>query len=50
MKENIGQPHMLPTQSGNCMSKGLDSARKLLRSQTPGIAPTTCNCGDRIKS
>ena len=31
MKENIGQPHMLPTQSGNRMSQGLDGVRKAAR-------------------
>jgi RNA-directed DNA polymerase len=31
MKENIGQPHMLPTQSGNRMSQGLDGMRKAAR-------------------
>ena len=28
MKENIAQPHMLPTQSGKRMSQGLDGVRK----------------------
>ena len=31
MKENIDQPPMLPTQSGNCMSQGLDGVRKAAR-------------------
>ena len=31
MKENIGQPRMLPTQSGNRMSQGLDGVRKAAR-------------------
>jgi len=31
MKENIGQPHMLPTQSGKGMSQGLDGVRKAAR-------------------
>jgi len=31
MKENIGQSHMLPTQSGNRMSQGLDGVRKAAR-------------------
>ena len=31
MKENIGQPRMLPTQSGNRMSRGLDGVRKAAR-------------------
>jgi RNA-directed DNA polymerase len=31
MKENIDQPHMLLTQSGKCMSQGLDGVRKAAR-------------------
>ena len=31
MKENIGQSRMLPTQSGNRMSQGLDGVRKAAR-------------------
>ncbi len=31
MKENIDQPHMLPTQSGKGMSQGLDGVRKAAR-------------------
>ncbi len=31
MKENIDQPHMLLTQSGNSMSQGLDGVRKAAR-------------------
>src|SRR3984957_4974511 len=31
MKENIGQPRMLPTQSGNRMSQGLDGVRTAAR-------------------
>src|ERR1700736_4212110 len=31
MKENIGQPRMLPTQSGNRMSQGLDGVREAAR-------------------
>jgi len=31
MKENIDQPHMLPTQSGEGMTQGLDSVRKAAR-------------------
>jgi group II intron reverse transcriptase/maturase len=31
MKEIIGQPRMLPTQSGKCMSQGLDGVRKAAR-------------------
>ena len=31
MKENIGQPRMLPTQSGKRMSQGLDGVRKAAR-------------------
>src|ERR1039458_9158618 len=31
MKENIAQSHMHPTQSGNCMSQGLDGVRKAAR-------------------
>src|SRR3954454_22715316 len=31
MKENIDQPRMLPTQSGNRMSQGLDGVRKAAR-------------------
>src|SRR5262250_3404860 len=30
-KENIAQPHMHPTQSGKCMSQGLDGVRKVAR-------------------
>ncbi len=33
MKENIGQPRMLPTQSGNRMPQGLDGVRKAARKQ-----------------
>ena len=31
MKENIDQPHMLPTQSGKSVSQGLDGVRKAAR-------------------
>ena len=31
MKENIAQPRMHPTQSGKCMSQGLDGVRKAAR-------------------
>jgi hypothetical protein len=31
MKENIDQPHMLPTQSGKGVSQGLDGVRKAAR-------------------
>jgi RNA-directed DNA polymerase len=31
MKENIDQPHMLPTQSGEGMTQGLDGVRKAAR-------------------
>ncbi len=31
MKENTAQPHMHPTQSGKCMSQGLDGVRKAAR-------------------
>ena len=36
MKENIGQPRMLPTQSGNRMSQGLDGGAKSSKGKEAG--------------
>jgi hypothetical protein len=39
MKENIDQSRMLPTQSGNRMSQGLDGVRKAARERKRNGSP-----------